>query len=339
MSQVVYVACADSREIYVARLDGASGALAEVQRAAVPGDVMPLAISPDRRFLYAGLRSEPFSVATLQIDPADGTLALRSTAPLADNMAYLVTDRAGRFLLGASYPGDKISINRIRDDGAVEAKPAQIVSTPSHPHSILTDPSNRHVFVPCLGADVILQYRFDGASGRVSPNRPAAAETRRKAGPRHLVFHPGARYAYCANELDATVGAYRFDAAGGTLAPIASLTLLPPGFRGQAPFAASDIHVTPDGRHLYASERASNTLSSFTIDPASGMLSPAGTIPTEDKPRGFNLDPRGRYVVAAGQVSNHLTVYAIDPAAGTLAPRHRVEVGANPNWVEIIDLP
>ena len=338
MHAVVYVACADSKEICVARLDDATGALDVIQRAAVPGAVMPLAIAPSRRFLYACLRSEPFSVATLEIDRAAGTLRLVSRVPLPDNMAYLSTDKTGRFLFGASYSGDKISINAIAGDGVVDATPVQVVATPSHPHSVLVGPSNRHVFVPCLGSDVISQYRFDAATGRVTPNRPPAVEARQKAGPRHLVFHPGGQFAYCTNELDATVGAYRVDAAAGTLSPIGARSILPAGHPGRAPFAAADIHVTLDGRHLYASERASNSLAGFSIDGVTGALTPSGSVPTEEKPRGFNVDPRGRFLLAAGQASNHLTVYAIDPGGGGLVPRHRYRMGESPNWVESIGL-
>ncbi|HLW48244.1 MAG TPA: beta-propeller fold lactonase family protein [bacterium] len=338
MPAVVYVACADSQEICVGHLDGATGALNVIQRAPVPGAVMPLAIGPGRKFLYAGLRSEPFSVATLAIDQTAGTLRLDTMAPLPDNMAYLSTDKTGRFLLSASYPGNKMSINPIGRNGAVKGRPVQIVLTPPHPHSILTDPSNRHVFVPCLGADTIMQYRFNSDNGRVTPNTPPAVEAARKAGPRHLVFHPFRPFAYSTNELDATVGAYRFDAAAGALAPIGTWTLLPPGHAGGAPFAAADIHVAPDGRFLYASERASNSLAAFTVDAETGMLAPAGTVRTEEKPRGFNIDPRGRYLLSVGQVSHHLTSYAIDPRTGALAPRHRYAMGANPNWVEIVHL-
>lgn len=339
MPTVVYVANADSREIFVAHLDNATGAVNVIQRAPVPGVVMPLAISPNRTFLYAGLRSEPFSAATLAIDPAAGTLSLLATAPLPDNMAYLATDRTGRFLFGASYPGDKISVNPIGRDGQVGATPLQILATDRHPHSVMTGPSNTHLFVPCLGGDVISQYTFDPATGRVAPNTPPAAEAKKKAGPRHLVFHSNGRFAYCTNELDATVGAYRFDEAAGTLTPIGTRSLLPSGHHGSAPFAAADIHVTPDGRYLYASERASNTLSTFKIDAETGALAPAGSVPTEEKPRGFNIDPRGRYLLAVGQVSNHMTCYAIDPDTGALAPRRRYPMGENPNWVEIVDLP
>ena len=339
MPTVVYVANADSREIYVAHLDHATGAVAVVQRAAVPGVVMPLAISPTRTFLYAGLRSEPLSVATLRIEPAAGRLNLISIVPLPDNMAYISTDKTGRYLFGASYPGDKISVNPIDPEGLVEAQSVQVVPAASHPHSILTDQSNNYVFVPSLGGDVILQYKFDRTTGRVTPNTPPAVEAKQKAGPRHLVFHPRGSFAYCTNELDATVGVYRFDAKIGTLAPIGTGNLLPPGHVGRAPFAAADLHATPDGRYLYGSERISNSLTGFKIDAETGGLEPAGHFPTEDKPRGFNIDPRGRWLLAAGQVSNQMTVYAIDANTGALAPRHRCPMGGNPNWVEIVDLP
>lgn len=339
MPTVVYVACADSREIHVGHLHNAGGAVHVIQQAAVPGTVMPLAVSPNRRFVYAGLRSEPFSVAALAIDAAGGTLRLAGTTPLPDSMAYISTDKTGRVLFGASYSGDRISVNLIDADGRVEAEPVQMLQTAPHPHSILTDASNGYVLVPCLGGDVILQYRFDAETGRLSPNAAPAAEAKSKAGPRHLVFHPNGRFAYCTNELDATVGSYRFDPAAGTLTPIGTASLLPEDHQGSPPFAAADIHVRPDGRYLYASERASNTLSAFRIDQAGGVAARVQIVPTEDTPRGFRIDPWGRYLLAVGQVSNQMTSYTLDADTGRLTPRHRYSMGRNPNWVEIVNLP
>jgi 6-phosphogluconolactonase len=339
MPTVAYTACADSRQIYVGLLDDETGAVNTVQKVPVPGVVMPLAISPNRRFLYACLRSEPFAVATLAIDQTGGGLELLATVPLPDNMAYISTDKTGRFLFGASYSGNTISVSPVGADGLVGREAVQTHATESHPHSIITDPSNEYVFVPCLGGDVVLQYRFDSATGRLSPNAPAAAGAKMKAGPRHLIFHPDGRFAYCTNELDATVGAYRFDAAAGTLAPLGAATLLPDGHQGAPPFAAADIHIRPDGRYLYATERASNTLSAFRIDAATGAISRTANVPTENKPRGFRIDPKGRYLLAVGQVSGQMTCYAIDAETGSLTDRHRFAMGRNPNWVEIVDLP
>ena len=107
---------------------------------------------------------------------------------------------------------------------------------------------------------------------------------------------------------------------------------------GGAPWAA-DLHLTPDGKFLYASERRSSTLATYKVDAASGRLELIGHVPTEKTPRGFAIDPSGRYLVAAGQDSNGVTVYAIDAASGALSQRARLPLGKNPNWVEIVELP
>ncbi|MFI6172851.1 lactonase family protein [Nocardia sp. NPDC051052] len=334
--RLVYVSNADSREISVLLLDP-TGGLTPAGSVPVDGTVMPLAVSPDRRFLYAGLRSEPFSVNAFAIDPTSGWPTILSSTPLPDNMAYLATDRAGRFLFSASYSGDKVAVNPISWNGTVGAQPDEVIGTAPHAHSIVADPSNHHVFVAVLGGDHILQYRFDATSGRLTPHRPAAVGTELGAGPRHIVFHPSGRVAFATNELDGTIGSYLFDPPTGTLTPMSSISVLPDGFSG-SPWT-SDVHVTPDGRYVYVSERTSDTLVGFRVGAMPGALELLGHTPTEAQPRGFAIDPHGRFLVAAGQKSNAITSYAIDHDTGALTALRRVPVGRNPNWVEIIELP
>jgi 6-phosphogluconolactonase len=107
-------------------------------------------------------------------------------------------------------------------------------------------------------------------------------------------------------------------------------------FKGEKPSAA-DLHVTPDGRFLYGSERRTSTLTGFRIDPENGTLTQIGRFPTETTPRGFGIDPRGRFLLSTGLASNHLTVYAIE-ANGALNPVKRHAMGQMPNWVEFVDL-
>ena len=128
-----------------------------------------------------------------------------------------------------------------------------------------------------------------------------------------------------------------YDAQRGTLEHRKSWPTLPPGFDGK-PWAA-DLHLTRDGRFLYTSERNSSTLAMWAVDAASGELTLIGHQPTEQQPRGFQIDPAGRWLLAAGQLSNSVTAYRIDTGTGRLTPRARLPVGKNPNWVEIVDLP
>ncbi|HMC14714.1 MAG TPA: beta-propeller fold lactonase family protein [Albitalea sp.] len=332
----VYVSNADSREISVLSLDLASGELSPVQTVPVTGTVMPLAVSPDRKFLYAALRSEPYTVASFRIDPASGKLTQIGASPLPDSMAYIATDRSGRHLFAASYGGHKMSVGRIGADG-VAGPAAQVLPTGQNAHAVLVDPANRHLFVTNLGADAVMQLRFDAASGELTPNAPANFGARSKAGPRHMVFHPNGRVVYLLNELDAGVDVLAFDAGKGTLSLVQTLSTLPAGFNGK-PWAA-DLHLTPDGRFLYTSERTTSTLAAFAVDPASGQLKLLSHADTEKQPRGFNIDPSGRYLIAAGQQSHAVTTYRIDRDSGALQALKSTPLGKNPNWIEIVSLP
>ena len=335
-STFAYVANADSREISVLKLDRALGTLQTVQTMALSGVVMPLAISADKTRLYASLRSEPFGVASFSINPANGELTPQATAPLPDSMANIALDRSGRWLFGASYGGHKLSVSPIATDGAPAAA-TQVLATGKNAHAAVPDASNRFLFVPTLGSDQVMQWRFDAATGQLSPNTPAALATRPGAGARHLVLHPNGRHAYLLNELDAGIDLLDLDADAGTLAFRQSWSTLPPGFIGK-PWAA-DLHLSPDGRYLVTSERTSSTLAIWAVQADSGALTLMGHQATEQQPRSFQIDPSGQWLVAVGQMSNTAALYRIHTATGQLALQSRAAVGKNPNWVEIIDLP
>jgi 6-phosphogluconolactonase len=338
----VYVSNAGSKEIFVFAMDRDSGDLTLLEQVAVPGTdqpsptSIPMAVSPDRRFLYAALRSAPFPVSSFAIDAKSGKLTHLGAAPLADSMAYVVTDRSGRFLLSASYPGAKLAINPIDGSGGVGGHATQVLPTQPKAHCVVVDASNRYVYCTNLGGDVVMQLRFDAAAGTVSPNTPAAISTKPNAGPRHLAFHPNGRFLYLLNETDATLGAYAVDPATGTLSELQTVPTLPPDFTGKP--SAADLHVTPDGRFIYASERTTSMIKGYRLDPERGTFSRCGRWPTETTPRGFAIDPRGRFLIAAGLSSNAVTVSAIDQENGALAPVRQHRVGAMPNWVEIVDL-
>jgi 6-phosphogluconolactonase len=334
----VYVGNADSQDITILELKS-NGDLTPVETMAVPGPAkpgssLPLAVSPDRKRLYAGLRNEPYSVVTFVIDAKTGKLTAVGPGPLADSMAYISTDRSGKFLFSASYGGNKVAVNPIGPDGVVE--PAQqIVPTEPNAHCILADPSNRYVLHTSLGGDLVYQEKFDAKTGKLTPNDPPSVSIKSKAGARHLVFSPSRKFVYLVDELDASVYVFPWDVKTGTLKKeVQVTTALPKGFEGK-PWAA-DIHLTPDGEFLYASERTSSTLAAFQVDPKTGLLTPIDSYPTEKQPRAFNIDPSGRYLLSVGQLSNSMTSYAIDKATGKLSKLKEYPVGKNPNWVEIV---
>jgi 6-phosphogluconolactonase len=273
---------------------------------------------------------------TLAIDARSGLLKPVATTPLPDNMANIAADRTGRWLLAASYGGHKMSVSPIKADGTVDSA-STVLSTGKNAHAAVVDAQNRHAFVTNLGSDQIMQFDFDAGTGQLTPNAEPALKTRAGSGPRHLVFHPNGRHAYLSNELDGTVDLLSYDGHTGRLKALKSWSAMPAGFSGKA--WAADLHLTPDGRFLYASERTSSTLGMWAVDSASGDLTPLGHEPTEKQPRGFQIDPSGRWLLAVGQLSNALSVYRIDGQTGRLQRERQLPVGNNPNWVEITQLP
>lgn len=340
---IAYVSNAESKDIYVFEMNAETGTLSQIEIVPVTGTALPsptslpMAMSPDHQYLYAALRSPPFTASSFQVDPESGRLALLSTTPLLCPMAYIVTDRTGQFLLAASYTDAKIAIYPIDEDGRIDGKAVQVLETGPNAHSILVDDANRFAYSAILGADHVMQFLFDPEQGVLTPNNPPVIAARPHAGPRHLAFHPHGRFLYMLNQTDATIVAYRMEPGSGVLAEIETVTTLPAHFLGEA--NAADLHITPDGRFLYSSERQTSTLAGFKIDAASGFLVPIGRWTTETTPRGFAIDPRGRFLLSAGLDSNQVSVHAINQEDGSLSLQAQYPVGGMPNWIEIIDLP
>src|SRR6266852_3148809 len=183
----VYVGCTDSNEIHVLQLNPQNGDLTPVEKVTIPGIAKtagstPMAISPDKKFLFAATRGEPQVAATFRIDPASGKLTHVANGPLDGSMAYIATDRTGRYLLAASYPNNKVTVNPIATDGTVQ-KPSQIIPTEPNAHAIQPDAANRFVLATSLGGNLVRQFRFDPATGTLSPNDPPAAAVKGNAGP------------------------------------------------------------------------------------------------------------------------------------------------------------
>ncbi|MBC7939516.1 MAG: lactonase family protein [Chitinophagaceae bacterium] len=333
MRYAVYVSNADSGDLAVLHLDADSGALVEFQRVEVGPMPMPLALGPNARCLYVAQRGEPWRVVSFRIDAANGRLTPIGAAPLPHSMAYIATDRGGRHLLSASYGGDLIAVGPIDPQGVAGAV-QQVLQTPPNAHAIVAAPSNRHVLATSLGGGVLLQYRFDAHSGRLTPNLPLIHAPHGGASPRHLRFSADARFVYLLNELDATIDVLAFDDEQGLLNTLQTISTLSPGFAGQ-PWAA-DLHLTPDGRILYASERRSSLLTAFGVDRQHGSLTLLGHWPTQAQPRAFSITPDGRHLLVAGQLSGRLGVHAIDAADATLRPRGEIEVGLQPSGVEVV---
>src|SRR5688500_9507355 len=342
----VYISNAEDGDIghYALKNDGS---LQPHARAKADKTLGPMSVSPDKRFLVAAVRSKPFSAWSYAIDRESGALKHVGTGPLAESLPYIHFDRTGRWLLGASYHAHLVSVNPVGSDGKV-GEPQQVIPTARNAHAIITDRSNKYVFVPHLGTDQVFQFVFDEKSGRLSANTPPVAQLKAGTGPRHLITSPDNRFVYLLNELTATVSTLEMD-RNGTLKEIHTASALPPdsklgpgmprpqqGRDVSKDIWASDLHLTPNGRFLYAAERTSSSMGAFSVDTATGKLSYLGSTPTEKQPRGFRIDPSGRFMVVSGEKSDTISSYAIDPSSGQLRHVGKYATGKGSNWVEIV---
>ncbi len=351
----VYVSNADDGDISTYRMQD-SGEMQPGARVKAASVVMPMVVSPDRRFLYAASRSKPFTVHQYAIDRGTGALTPVSTAPLAESFPYISLDKTGRFLLGASYGGHVVSVNAVGADGRVAAEPLQVIPVGRNAHSIRVDESNKFVYVPTLGSDAIFQFTFDAQTGKLSSNTPAVFLMKAMTGPRHFITSADNRFLYALSELLGTVTTFAIDGKTGLLTEVGSASGLPPdtklgpgaprgavGVPGGPPprntdndVWAADIHMSPNGKFVYISERTSNSIGTLGVDAASGKLTYLASTPTERQPRGFAIDPKGRYMVVTGEKSETISVYSIDPASGALKFLNRYPTGKGANWVEIV---
>ena len=351
----VYVSNAEDGDIGTYRMQ-ANGELEVGPRVPAARLVMPMAVSPGKRVLYAAARSKPYSVLVYSIDSATGALSAKSVSPLAESFPFISLDKTGRFLFGASYGGHLVSVNAIGSDGRVAAEPLQVISVGRNAHSIRVDGSNRFVYVPALGTDQIFQLLFDAKSGRLSSNTPAVALMKPATGPRHFIISPDDKFVYVLSELLGTVTTFSLEHETGLLTELSSVSGLPPDSQlkpgaprlpvssaNAAPARnvendiwAADVHVTPNGRFLDMSERTASILSVFSVEAQTGKLTYLSSTPTEKQPRGFAIDPSGRFLIASGEKSDTISVYAIDPTTGALQLLQKYPAGKGANWVEIV---
>ncbi|WP_106374455.1 lactonase family protein [Vreelandella songnenensis] len=333
--KTLYVGCALSGELYTVTLSLATGTLEYVSHMrlpglAKPGGAMPLALSRARNTLYAVSRGEPFFIASFTIDPKGGLQHLGNT-PVESNLAYIQTSADDTHLLSASFIDHHVSIFGIQKDRRV-ADQAHRIREILNAHMLSMAPDDKTILATGLGKDVIYQWQWEslveGGGSSFSVQQVDELTLSAGTGPRHIAYHPAQPIAYIIGERNGAVSVVRYDTAGLSHLQTAHLP------DQQEAFQAADIHISPDGRFLYASEKATSTLHLFNVQP-DGTLIFEKHFETENRPRGFALSACGHYLIAAGQFSHHIASYRIDENTGYLALTDRLPVGQSPDWIEI----
>jgi 6-phosphogluconolactonase len=293
-----------------------------------------LTLAPDGRTLYACTESkmpDNGHVRAFTVDSLTGALhALNAQPSFGENPVYVSVHPAGRWLVVANYTGSGITLYALRPDGGIGAAVQHIDFTDagsghvpdrqeaSHVHAAVFSPDGKHLFVPDLGTDRIHVFAFN--SGDERPLRSLNGldvQAAPGSGPRHLVFHPDGRTAYCIEELGGTLAVYHLEGAHLQL-----LQRLPSYATAPPVGSSADVHVSPDGLFVHTSNRApEHSIAVFAVDPSTGQLTAAGHFPAGGvTPRGFAISPDGAHVLVANSGSDKVVLFQRDAHTGALRP-------------------
>jgi len=329
-----------SEGIYRSDFDPATGKLSDPVLAVATKDPSFLVVHPSRKFVYAvgessgtrvkGQPPGPGTVMAFAVDPSTGDLTLLNEQSSGGaGPCHVSMDAAGKHVFVANYSGGSCGVLPVADDGRLG--PMQGFQqhtgtgglpdrpTPPHAHSINLDTAGRYALCADAGIDKVMVYRFDAATGELTPHDPPSASPGPATAPRHSAFHPSGKFLFVINERSCEMTSFAYDADKGTLTLVQTLSTLPPGETVQKGYSTAEVVCHPSGKFLYGSNRGQNSIVAYSVDEATGKLTLVGHQGEGVKvPRNFNVDPTGKFCLVENQDGDDVIVFAIDPQTGAL---------------------
>jgi 6-phosphogluconolactonase len=319
-----------SKGIYVYKFNTETGSATWVSNteAAFAADPGYLDVAPSGKYVYAVVEEAPGFVAAFSFDTALGQLHFINKESSAGGLpSYVAVTPDNKWVAAANYKTGSVVVYGVNGDGSLK-KEAQVVQHQGrsvlprqagpHAHSAVFSPDGKYLLVPDLGLDKIMIYPFNGAASSRPLGRASYVTSRAGTGPRHLVFHPNGKWAYNLEEISGTVSVYNY--LPGKLEFAQRIAAHPDFYRGD--IGSADIHLSPDGRFLYCSNRGDeNTITIFAVDMLTGKLATIGYQSTMGKkPRNFMIDPTGNFLLVANQDSDNVIVFKRNVSTGLLTP-------------------
>lgn len=284
-----------------------------------------LTVSEDAKYIYSvNENGSKSAISSFAFTAKSGAMQLlhQQDARGADP-CYIIND--AKNVIVANYSGGSISVFGKGLDGSIT--PAKQViqhkgksinaqrQESSHVHMVQFTPDNHYVLANDLGTDYIYMYKYyPNAVDKVLEIKDSIA-VKSGSGPRHLTFSTDGKFAYLLQELDGSLTVFQYKK--GILKKIQETQVVASDFKGQ--ISAADIHVTPNGKFVYATNRGTaNTISCFEIQ-KNGFLKLVETQSTLGQgPRNFTIDPTGKFLLVAHQYSNEVVIFNIDADTGKL---------------------
>ena len=343
----------DAKGIYLYKMNTESGKVDFVSVTENIDNPSYLAIDKQNKYLYAANEVANFgdskngSVSAFKIMRETHELKfINKVSSGGAHPCYAAVNDDGNFILAANYSGGSISIVPVKNEGGLY-DPSDVAQhtgssinekrqTAPHAHSAYFGPQQKFIYAVDLGIDKVNIYEFDPENGKLLKNDPAFFKAEPGSGPRHMAFHPNAKFAYLISELNNKIIALRIDRVNGGLTKIEEYSALPKDFEGTS--YCADIHIHPNGKFLYGSNRGDNSIVIFEIDEESGKLNLVGHESTRgDWPRNFVIDPSGKFLLTANQKSNDVMIFKINPTTGELIFTNQTITVPSPACVKFLN--
>ena len=339
-----------SKGIYVYKFNSKNGEVSYVSNTDSCTNPSFLSVSPNGKYLYAVNetgRELPGHVSAFEFDKAKGKLSfLGQQLSGGDDPCFVTTDQSGHWVIVGNYSGGSLAAFPVNGDGSLEPY-SQLIQhkgnsankqrqEKAHVHATFFSPDYQYILAPDLGMDKVMVYQFNATNKK--PLKAAAVPFMASApgsGPRHIAFHPNKKFVYLVEEMSGTVKTFAYN--NGVLKPLQTIATHPDTFKGQP--GSADIHISPDGKFLYASNRGDeNNLAIFSIDVATGKLTSIGYQSIAgQQPRNFIIDPSGKYLLVANQKTNNIVVFKRDLHTGLLQTTlQQIEV-PNPVCLQMLE--
>ena len=323
-----------SQGIYAFRWAADAGTMTPLGLAVATVNPSFLALSPDRRHLYAVNEVDDFggeksgSVSSFAV-AEDKLRPINVVSSMGGGPCNVAVDYRGKAVFVANYGGGSAASFQVLPGGGLSKAVSSFQYTghgtdpkrQARPHTHCTTVSrdNRYVLVNDLGLDRVSVYHLDDTTARLSANTPPSYQALPGSGPRSFAFHPSGRWAYSLNEIASTLDVLAWDAQRGTLSRIQNISTLPEGFAGSN--TAATVAVDSAGRFAYASNRGDNSVAVFSIQDREGTLKAVQHVDCGGKsPRHFALDPGNQWLLVANQDSSNIVVFARNARSGLLTP-------------------
>ena len=354
----------NGRGIHIFRVDRQTGRLTPAGEYRSGTSPSCLAVNTAGTRLYSANETDRVgdtaegSVSAFAVNRQTGALELLNTVKAGGaGPTYVSLHPAGKHLLVANYFGGSIAVLPILSDGRLgeatdvrvdEGKigPTKAQHAPpgsfafsghdrTHAHMIEADPTGRFVFHVDLGLDRIFVWKFDVATGKLTPHDPAGVSLPPGDGPRHFAFHPNHRWFYSIQEEGSTLVLFDWDGKTGKLTERQTISTLPAGYEGSN--FCSEVLVSADGKFLYAGNRLHDSIGIFAIGPTGELKHVADEWTRGNYPRSFNFDPTGRFLYCCNQRADNLAVFEVNRETGLLKFTGQFVGVGNPSIIVFLD--